>query len=197
MVHEIRNDKNKLYPIFLKLEQMQVLLVGGGNVAFEKLGSLLSNSPQTKLTVVAPLINAEVSKLLQKHPACSIIQRSFEITDLDNKDIVVCATDNKELHKQIKQLANEKKLLVNVADTPELCDFYLGSIVQKGNLKIGISTNGKSPTIAKRIKEVLQESIPDEIDSLLQNMQEIRNKLTGDFSEKVKLLDELTKTLTK
>ena len=133
---------------------------------------------------------------MQNHPDCIIIQRSFEINDLDNKDIVVCATDNKELHKRIKQLANERKLLVNVADTPELCDFYLGSIVQKGNLKIAISTNGKSPTIAKRVKEVLQESIPDEIDSLLQNMQGIRNKLSGDFSEKVKQLDELTKKLS-
>jgi siroheme synthase-like protein len=93
-------------------------------------------------------------------------------------------------------LANEKKLLVNVADTPELCDFYLGSIVQKGNLKIAISTNGKSPTIAKRIKEVLNETIPDEIESLLQNMQGIRNKMSGDFAEKVKQLDELTKKLS-
>ena len=190
------NDKNQLYPVFLKLEQMHVLLVGGGNVGLEKLGSLLFNSPLAKITVIAPMIKEEVQVLLKEHPACTIIQRPFEITDLDNKDIVICATDSKELHKQIKQLANERKLLVNVADTPELCDFYLGSIVQKGNLKIAISTNGKSPTIAKRVKEVLQESIPDEIDSLLQNMQGIRNKLSGDFSEKVKQLDELTKKLS-
>ena len=190
------NDKNQLYPVFLKLEQMHVLLVGGGNVGLEKLGSLLSNSPLAKITVIALAIKEEVRVLLKEHPACNIIQRSFEINDLDNKDIVICATDNKELHKQIKKLANERRLLVNVADTPELCDFYLGSIVQKGNLKIAISTNGKSPTIAKRVKEVLQESIPDEIDSLLQNMQGIRNKLSGDFSEKVKQLDELTKKLS-
>ena len=147
-------------------------------------------------TIVAPVIRDEVRELVQNHPDCIIIQRSFEINDLDNKDIVVCATDNKELHKRIKQLANERKLLVNVADTPELCDFYLSSIVQKGNLKIAISTNGKSPTIAKRIKEVLNETIPDEIESLLQNMQGIRNKMSGDFSEKVKQLDELTKKLS-
>jgi siroheme synthase-like protein len=85
---------------------------------------------------------------------------------------------------------------VNVADTPELCDFYLGSIVQKGNLKIAISTNGKSPTIAKRIKEVLNETIPDEINDLLNNMQSIRDKMSVDFAEKVKRLNELTKTLT-
>ena len=89
----------------------------------------------------------------------------------------------------------EKKLLLNVADTPELCDFYLGSIVQKGNLKIAISTNGKSPTIAKRVKEQINELVPDEIESVLQNMQIIRNGIKGDFAEKVKQLNELTQVL--
>ena len=193
---ELSSDKNHLYPVFLKLENLRVLLVGGGNVGYEKLTSLLSNSPGTAVTIVAAEIRDEVIKLVNNHPACTIIQRNFEDADLENKEIVICATDNKELHKRIKKLANAKKLLVNVADTPELCDFYLGSIVQKGNLKIAISTNGKSPTIAKRIKEVLNETIPDEIESLLQNLQGIRNKLNGDFAEKVKQLDELTKKLS-
>lgn len=192
----IKDDKNPLYPVFLKLYQLRVLLVGGGNVGYEKLVSVLSNSPDTAVTIVAPVIRDEVKELISQHPACTIIQRNFEDADLENKEIVICATDNKELHKAIKQLANAKKLLVNVADTPELCDFYLGSIVQKGNLKIAISTNGKSPTIARRIKEVLNETIPDEIESLLQNMQSIRDKMSGDFTEKVKQLDELTKKLS-
>jgi uncharacterized protein len=187
---------NKLYPIFLKLEELNLLLVGAGNVGLEKLGSLLSNSPAAKITVVAPFVREEVRELLQNHPACKIIQRSFEESDLENKDLAILATDDKELHRQIKSLANEKGILVNVADTPELCDFYLGSIVQKGNLKIAISTNGKSPTIAKRIKEVLNETIPDEINDLLDNMQSIRDKMNVDFAEKVKRLNELTRTLT-
>lgn len=191
----IKDDINPLYPVFLKLHQLRVLLIGGGNVGYEKLTSLLSNSPDTAITIVAPVILDEVKELVSQHPACTILQRNFEDADLENKEIVICATDNNELHKRIKELANAKKLLVNVADTPELCDFYLGSIVQKGNLKIAISTNGKSPTIAKRIKEVLNETIPDEIESLLQNMQGIRNKMSGDFAEKVKQLDELTKKL--
>ena len=95
-----------------------------------------------------------------------------------------------------RDAANEKGILVNAADKPELCDFYLGSVVQKGNLKIAISTNGKSPTIAKRLKEVLNETLPDEIDTLLNSMQTIRNKMSGDFTEKVKQLNELTKNLS-
>ena len=125
-------ERNNLYPIFLKLEELKLLLVGGGNVALEKLTSVLSNSPGTAVTIVAPMIRDEVKKFISSYPGCEIIERPFEETDLDDKGIVICATDNKELHKQIKSLANQRGLLVNVADTPELCDFYLGSIVQKG-----------------------------------------------------------------
>ncbi len=175
---------------------MQVLLVGAGNVGLEKLESLLGNSPAAAITIVAPFIREELRKFIKDFPKCTLIERNFEVAHLENKQIVVCATDNRELHKQIKELANAKGLLVNVADTPELCDFYLGSIVQKGSLKIAISTDGKSPTIAKRVKEVLNETLPDEIDTLLRNMQNIRKKMSGDFAEKVKQLNELTKGLT-
>jgi len=188
-------NKNKLYPIFLKLEELELLLVGAGNVGLEKLHSLLSNSPEAKITVVAPMIKEEVRLLLQNHPSCNLVQRSFEETDLNKKDLVVLATDDKELHKKIKALAEEKGILVNVADTPELCDFYLGSIVQKGNLKIAISTNGKSPTAAKRIKEILNKALPGELDEVIENLHEVRNKLNGNFEYKVKKLNALTKVL--
>ncbi|HLZ88335.1 MAG TPA: TSUP family transporter, partial [Puia sp.] len=91
--------------------------------------------------------------------------------------------------------AKEQGILLNVADTPDLCDFYLSSVVRKGNLKIAISTNGKSPTIAKRLKEELGGMIPDEMESVLNNMQTIRQRLNGDFPEKVRKLNELTKVL--
>ncbi len=188
-------NKNNLYPVFLKLEDLDLLLVGAGNVGLEKLNSLLSNSPEAKITIVAPVIKDEVRKLLQSHPSCTLVQRSFEEPDLDARDLVVLATDDKELHKRIKLLAKEKGILVNVADTPELCDFYLGSIVQKGNLKIAISTNGKSPTAAKRIKEVLNKALPAELDTVIENLHKVRNKLNGDFEYKVKKLNEITKVL--
>jgi hypothetical protein len=95
----------------------------------------------------------------------------------------------------VKKAAKARKILANVADTPEECDFYLSSIVQKGNLKIAISTNGKSPTVAKRVKEVLNETFPEEIEDVLQNMEQIRSTLKGDFAEKVKQLNEVTASL--
>ncbi len=105
------------------------------------------------------------------------------------------ATDNPSLHEDIKAMAANKGILVNVADTPELCDFYLGSIVQKGSLKIAISTNGKSPTIAKRIKEMFNDMLPEEIDDLLNNMQTIRNGMKGSFQDKIRQLNEITNSL--
>ena len=109
---------------------------------------------------------------------------------------MIVAINDKTTSNYIRVLAKQKKLLVNVADTPDLCDFYLGSIVDKGNLKIAISTNGKSPTIAKRMREQLNELIPDEIEGVIQNMHTIRQDLKADFAEKVRQLDDLTKLLS-
>lgn len=188
-------NKNQLYPVFLKLDQLRILLVGAGNVGLEKLHSILSNSPEAKITIVATEIKEEVRRLVWKHPSCSIFQKQFENSDMDDKELIILATDDKQLHLEIRQAAKEKGILINVADTPELCDFYLGSIVQKGQLKIAISTNGKSPTAAKRIKEVLHEALPGELDDVIENLHKVRNKLSGNFEDKVKKLNSITKVL--
>ena len=189
------DKKNQLYPVFLKLDQLELLLVGGGNVGLEKLHSLLANSPEAKVSIVAPEVKDEIKKLVLRHPSCKIFQREFQNDDLNGKDLVILATNNRSLHEEIKTKATEKSILVNVADTPDLCDFYLGSIVQKGNLKIAISTNGKSPTAAKRIKEVLHEALPGELDDVIENLHKVRSKLNGNFEYKVKKLNKLTRTL--
>src|SRR4030095_848893 len=189
------DKKNQLYPVFLKLDQLELLLVGGGNVGLEKLHSLLANSPGAKVSIVAPEVKDEIRKLVLRHPSCKITQRAFLPEDLNNKDLVIFATDKRELHEEIKAQATQKGILVNVADTPDLCDFYLGSIVQKGNLKIAISTNGKSPTAAKRIKEVLHEALPGELDDVIENLHKVRGKLNGNFEYKVKKLNKITQIL--
>ncbi len=187
--------KNQLYPVFFKLDQLETLLVGAGNVGLEKLASLLGNAPQANITIVAPQVKAELRQLAAAHPSCTLIERSFQQTDLYNKQLLVLATDNPALHQEIWTLAKQQGILINVADTPQLCDFYLGSIVQKGQLKLAISTNGKSPTAAKRIKEVLNEALPGELDEVLENLHLVRSKLSGDFQEKVKQMNAITKTL--
>jgi siroheme synthase-like protein len=189
------NDKgtNRLFPVFLKLEHLSVLIVGGGKIGLEKLSAILSNSPETNIKLVSITISKEVRKLAANYPNLELKEGAFLPSDVDDKDVVIIAIDDKKESSRIRDIVKEKKKLVNVADKPELCDFYMGSIVQKGNLKIGISTNGKSPTIAKRLKDLFNELLPEEIDELLDNMQEIRNKLKGDFADKVNQLNAITK----
>ena len=189
-------ERNELFPIFLKLKQLRLLLVGGGYVGMEKLQAVVSNSPSAVITVVAIQISDEIKELVKEYSTITLIEKPYGISDLDNKDLAIAAINDPIVSRQVAMDARSKGILVNAADKPELCDFYLGSVVQKGNLKIAISTNGKSPTIAKRLKEVLSETLPDEIDTLLNSMQTIRNKMSGDFTEKVKQLNELTKNLS-
>jgi len=143
---------NTLYPVFLKLHKLNLLIVGGGYVGYEKLFFILKNSPNANITLVA-----------------------------------------KEISVQIRALRRGK--LVNVADTPDLCDFYLGSIVTRGDLKVAISTNGQSPTFAKRFRQVLEEVLPNDTNVLLKNLKIIRDRLTGNFTQKVKELNDITASL--
>jgi siroheme synthase-like protein len=186
---------NHLFPIFVKIEHLQVLVVGGGNVGLEKLSAILKNCPQANVTIVADRFLEETLTLAENHSNTKIFRRKFEYDDLIGKDLVILATDQHDLHPIIKAEARKRGILTNVADTPHLCDFYLGSIVQKGDLKIAISTNGKSPTLAKRLREYFEEVIPDEIQSLMEHLQQYRNTLKGNFKEKIVKLDELTKKL--
>jgi siroheme synthase-like protein len=186
---------NNLFPVFLKLEELSVLLVGGGNVSLEKLSAIFSNAPLTRVHLVAPEINEAIHQLALSHPNLSLQQRPYSTNDLNDADIVVIAVNDLTISEQIRNEAKERGKLVNAADKPELCDFYLSSIVKKGNLKIAISTNGKSPTVAKRLKDMLNEAVPDEIDEVLENMHVIREKLRGNFADKVSKLNSITKDL--
>lgn len=188
--------KNKLFPIFLKLSEIHILLVGGGAVALEKLTGIYRADPDAKVSIVADFLRQEIIEMVGKMSFSSIAERKFLPTDIVNKNLVILATDNRQLHEEVKKLCKEQNILCNVADTPDLCDFYLSSVVQKGDLKIAISTNGKSPTVAKRLREVFEETFPDEIEDVLDNLHSIRKNISGDFSEKVKKLNELTKILT-
>jgi precorrin-2 dehydrogenase/sirohydrochlorin ferrochelatase len=188
-------DQNPLFPAFLKLERLRVLLVGGGNVGLEKLTAILRNSPATAVTVISISFLAELRELATLHPRVRLLERAYAETDLDAHDIVFAATDDPALHRAIVAAAHQRRLLVNVADTPALCDFYLSSVVVKGQLKIAVSTNGKSPTVGKRLRAVLEETLPEELDEVLEQMTTIRNRLTGDFANKVKSLNAVTAEL--
>lgn len=189
-----KTQRNNLFPVFLKLEQMHVLLIGAGNVGIEKLGAILNNAPETRVTVVAKEV-LPAFRALATDGNVKIYETAYGPSFIDEADIVISAVNDIALSTQIRNDAKEKGKLINVADKPALCDFYLGSVVTKGNLKLAISTNGKSPTVAKRLKEVFNELLPDELEEVLDNLQQIRNNLKGDFKNKVEKLNAITKAL--
>jgi precorrin-2 dehydrogenase/sirohydrochlorin ferrochelatase len=186
---------NTLYPVFVKIEHLPVLLVGAGYVGTEKLSFILKSSPQAKVTVLAPDISESIQALSAAHPSVKILQKRFEPTDLGGYRLVIAGTADAGVNRQVWEASREYGVLANIADTPDLCDFYLGSIVTKGNLKIAISTNGTSPTFAKRLREWLEEVLPENMDDILLRLKDIRDNLKGDFQEKIRQLDEITKVM--
>lgn len=187
--------ENTLFPIFLKLDMIKTLIVGGGFVGLEKLEALLKNDAEANVRLIAPEIRNEIWELADEHAGVSLIQKRFDPTDLQNIDLAILATADRATNHAIRKQAKKKGIITNVADTPDLCDFYLGSTVKKGNLKIGISTNGQSPTFAKRFREVLENILPEDTNELLGNLKKVRDQLKGDFSHKVSELNRITKTL--
>ncbi|MBD8489552.1 bifunctional precorrin-2 dehydrogenase/sirohydrochlorin ferrochelatase [Echinicola sp. CAU 1574] len=186
---------NELYPVFLKVAQLNTLIVGAGNVGLEKLSFLLKSSPNAQVTIVAKEISPEIKKIADQSDAIALVEDSYKEKYLNGRHIVIGATDDKDVNKQIHLDAKARNLLVNIADTPALCDFYLGGIVTKGNVKIAISTNGKSPTTAKRLRQLLEEIIPEDINEMVENIHLYRDTLKGDFEYKVEALNKLTKEL--
>ncbi|WP_316794145.1 TSUP family transporter [Pedobacter frigoris] len=188
-------EGNQLFPVFIKLNTIRTVLIGAGNVGLEKLAAILSNSPDARVDVIGLDVLPELKELAGSYEKVNVEERAFKAEDLDGADLVIAATNNAQLNEEIRVQANLRNLLVNFADKPDLCNFYLGSVVKKGDLKIAISTNGKSPTIAKRLKEVLNDGLPNELNDTLQNMESLRNTLNGDFKAKVIKLNEVTSLL--
>ncbi len=195
MRKHLDTSQNPLYPIFLKLHQLNMLIVGAGEVGYEKLFFILKSSPEAKITVVATWVSEEVQTLVGSHPQIEIREKPFEEDDLVGRDLVIAATNFRDLNQEIHRLAKQHSILVNVADTPDLCDFYLGSIVTRGPLKIGISTNGQSPTFAKRFRQMLEATLPESTGQLIDQLHEFRNRLKGDFAYKVEQLNKITESL--
>lgn len=187
-------ERNKLYPIFLKTAQLEVLVVGGGFVAEEKLHFLTKSSPDANLTIVSPMIRKDTLELAHKFNA-KVIEKKYHRKYLKGKHIVIATTDKPKVNIQVYNQCRKRDKLVNVADNPPLCDFYMGGIVTKGNVKIAISTNGQSPTTAKRLRQFFEDIIPEDINRMVKNLNEYRKTIKGDFEVKVDKMNEITEKL--
>ncbi len=187
-------ERNNLYPVFLKTSKLHVLIVGGGNVAEEKLRFLTKSSPDSKVTMVSPMFRKQTKKVAANFDVKLIVD-SYNQSYLKGKHLVIATTDVPEVNLKVYNDCRALDKLVNVADNPPYCDFYMGGIVTKGNVKIAISTNGKSPTTAKRLRQFFEEVIPEDITKMVQNLNDYRKTLKGDFEEKVNKMNEITQSL--
>ncbi|MGB3774391.1 MAG: bifunctional precorrin-2 dehydrogenase/sirohydrochlorin ferrochelatase [Leeuwenhoekiella sp.] len=190
----IGEERNTLYPVFLKVRNLQVLIVGGGNVALEKLTFLLKSSPDAQVEMVSPFFREETIALAARHDV-KMTKKKYKPSMLKRRHIVIATTDSAKVNKRVYKGARKRYVLANIADVPELCDFYMGGIVTKGHVKIAISTNGQSPTTAKRLRQFFEDVIPENIDDMVKNLNEYRKTIKGDFEQKVEALNEFTKGL--
>ncbi|HLQ76041.1 MAG TPA: bifunctional precorrin-2 dehydrogenase/sirohydrochlorin ferrochelatase, partial [Terriglobia bacterium] len=138
------------YPVFIRLENRPVLVVGGGEVAERKVDSLLEAG--ATVTVVSP----EATRQLREHADSGRItlqRRGFTPSDMDSASLVITATDDPATQREVVSIARAKGVLINTVDKPELCDFILPAILRRGDVTLAISTSGKSPALAANLRE--------------------------------------------
>jgi uroporphyrin-III C-methyltransferase len=163
-----------LLPIFLKLEGRKCLLVGAGNVALEKIGSLMKTG--LSLRVIAPEALAEIRELAAEGKL-EWVQRAFEPGDLDGNFVVIAATDAPEVNAQVYREAVARNIPCNSVDDIPNCDFFFGSVVSRGDLQIAISTAGESPAVAQRLKREIDEQLPADLGEWLAKLGELRREV--------------------
>jgi len=165
---------NYLYPIFLNLESKRCLVVGGGEVAERKIKGLLES--KADVAVISPDVS-EYTANLAKEERIIYKKRSYKKGDLKNFFLVIGATDSGEINELISREAKESGILCNIVDSPHLCNFFVPSVASSGDLKIAISTNGKSPALAKKIRKELENIYGSEYALFLNYLGELREKL--------------------
>ena len=176
-----------MLPIFLKLDGRRCLLVGAGNVALEKVGTLLNTGLQIR--VVAPDARPEIAELARE-AKLEWIQRAFEPSDLEGNTLVIAATNVPEVNAAVYHSAVERGILANSVDDIPNCDFFFGSIVSRGSLQIAISTGGESPAVAQRLRREIDEQLPADLGPWLENLGALRREIleTHPRTESRKLL---------
>lgn len=190
----------ELFPIFLKLVGRRALIVGGGKMAALRAAQLIRAG--ASVTVVAPEVCTEIQELADAG-SIDLILRGFERADLGSQYfVVIAATNDSAVQRIVFEEADRRGILCNVVDNPECCSFYTPAVVQRGDLKIAIGTNGRSPSLAGKIRQYLEEAIPENAADLTATVGLLRSRLKaeipGDLEKQKRLIGEfIAKVLKK
>jgi siroheme synthase-like protein len=164
--------KYPYYPIYLDIEGRNVIIIGGGNVCARKAETMMNYG--ARVTIVSPEFTAEIEGWSSE--GCLALRRKkYEAADLDDANIVIASTDDQSVNEQIAADCRARRIPVNVVDVTHLCEFIVPAIIEKNGIQIAISTGGKSPALARTLKEDLQRTVgPEysEINDLLGSLRE-------------------------
>ncbi|SRR5581483_6190054 len=153
------NKKYPYYPIYLDIEGRSVVIIGGGNVCARKAETMMKYG--ARVTVVAPEMTDEI-EAWEREGCLATKRKHYEASDLEGANIVIASTDDQRVNEQIAADCRERRIPVNVVDVTPLCEFIVPAIIEKGSIQIAVSTGGKSPALARTLKEDLQRAIGPE-----------------------------------
>jgi len=170
----MKKRTGRYFPVFLNVRRKKCVVIGGGQVAFRKVRTLLDCG--ASVTVISPVLHPDLSELANKK-SIQVIRRSYKSGDLKGAFIVIAATDTKETNRKVAKEAGRVGALVNVVDDPEPSDFIVPSLLRRGDLTIAISTGGMSPALARKVRTSLEESFGEEYALLVSLVEEVRSTL--------------------
>jgi len=162
------------FPMYMDMQDLKVLVIGGGYIATEKLEKLVDFTKE--ITVIALRVEEEAQNLIKDH-CLTLYQRAYKEGDIEGYDIVIVATDTVDLHQAIYEESRGSRILVNSVDNTDYCDFIFPSYVQKGDLTIAFSTGGASPAFAKQIRRHFEKIIPNSVGEFLEKMKALRTTM--------------------
>lgn len=163
------------FPFMIQLDDKKCLIAGGGKVAYRKVKMMLSFGAFVNVT--APDICKEIIELDREEERLSLEKRKILPDDIDDKDVVIMATNDSLVNKEIATLCKERRILVNVVDVKEDCGFYFPAVIKQGDVVISVSTGGNSPLLASRIKKDIQENIRDDYGKIADEMGKVRESV--------------------
>lgn len=167
------------FPLFVSLEGLPCLVIGGGKVAFRKIKTIQEYGAE--VTVVSPEFCAEI----ERNPGLKLIRRKFEEKDLKDIKIVFAASSDADCNAEAARLCRDKKILINVADVADECDFFFPALVKRGEVVVGVSTGGKSPAIAAGVRKEIDRVLPEDLGAFTEEIGRLRKEIKdkGDSTE--------------
>ncbi|MCC0684936.1 bifunctional precorrin-2 dehydrogenase/sirohydrochlorin ferrochelatase [Clostridioides sp. ZZV15-6383] len=180
-----------LYPINLKLDELDVVIIGGGEVAYRKCKNFLNFNKN--VTIVSKQI---LNKFYDLEGNIKIIKDDYKKMYIESASVIIVATNNRELNMEIGLYCRAKKKLVNVVDNLEISNFTVPSYIKRGDLLISVSTGGKSPSLSSKIKKELEEIYSEDYEEYLNVLGDIRKKIIKKYEDKIKRKDMLNMLIT-